>query len=405
MKPLAYLAICATILLSVGCSENLITDEPRQTDVEIEPGTEDTERDEEQDPASNEEQEPEQGEENDPETGDENDPEEEWPAILMTDYIYFNDVAESFDYPAMISGSWSIEMADNDWFAVSPDHGEAGDLTITFTALTDNLSLQMRTTTLTVICGEDRWDIEVKQREHQLYRDFDFDFLFELSRRGLMPNPHSQSITLEDIEQLKQITELSVFGAYSYPEGKHLGKLTSLKGIEFFTELTKLSCWGNHITELDLSHNPKLKKLSCYNNDLTRLDISNCPHLTYLNCNNNQLTQIDFSNNTELRDIRVYNNELQDIDISKCVPLRNFNCANNRLTELDMSRNKHLYYLTCFNNPGRDGLFRVLSWFDNETIPTLAEPTEVRDSMKAQFTTKSWTYDGAPVAIDYIKAD
>lgn len=127
--------------------------------------------------------------------------------------------------------------------------------------------------------------------------------------------------------------------------------------------------------------------------------------MRYLNCHDNNLSEIDLSNNHELREIVIGDNELQDIDISTNSVLRTLWCENNRLTELDMSRNTHLYYLTCFNNPGRNGVFRVLSWFDNETIPEKAEPTEVRDDLKASFTTKPWKYDGATVTIDYVKAN
>lgn len=195
-------------------------------------------------------------------------------AIITGDYINFDDIAGSAEVLLLVTGAWSIEMDDNDWLSVSPDHGEAGDFTLTITALSDNLVCEKRETTLTITCGEHSCQMRVEQLEHKLYRDFDFEFLFQLSLRGLMPNPYSASIKPEDIERLKQVTELYVSGAYSYPEERYLGKLTSLKGIEFFTELTKLSCWGNHITELDLSHNTKLKELACYNNDLTRLDIS-----------------------------------------------------------------------------------------------------------------------------------
>ena len=42
--------------------------------------------------------------------------------------------------------------------------------------------------------------------------------------------------------------------------------VTSLKGIEYFTGLTKLFCAGNKIEELDLSQNTKLQQIYCANN-------------------------------------------------------------------------------------------------------------------------------------------
>ena len=56
--------------------------------------------------------------------------------------------------------------------------------------------------------------------------------------------------------------------------------IKTLKGIEFFTELTYLVCDQNEISELDLSGNEKLYYLACeYNDELSTLDIRNCPRL------------------------------------------------------------------------------------------------------------------------------
>ena len=59
--------------------------------------------------------------------------------------------------------------------------------------------------------------------------------------------------------------------------------ITDLTGIEGFTDLTRLSC---------------------YNNQLTSLNVSNNTALTYLGCGKNQLTILDVSNNTALTVIR-----------------------------------------------------------------------------------------------------
>ncbi len=60
------------------------------------------------------------------------------------------------------------------------------------------------------------------------------------------------------------ITELSI----------QIQGIKSLEGIEYFTELTYLSCSNNQLTSLDLSKNTELTQLWCYNNKLTSLDIS-----------------------------------------------------------------------------------------------------------------------------------
>ncbi len=68
--------------------------------------------------------------------------------------------------------------------------------------------------------------------------------------------------------------------------------ITSLKGIEYFTNLQELNCQDNELTELDVSANTELTILNCSNNQLTELDVSANTELTILNCSNNQLTTL-----------------------------------------------------------------------------------------------------------------
>ena len=99
----------------------------------------------------------------------------------------------------------------------------------------------------------------------------------------------------------------------------HSMKIKSLKGIEYFTELTWLSCRSNELTELDITKNTKLKRLFCWENQLTTLDVSKCPNLEYLECAYNQLTAIDVSKNPKLIRFNTEGNRLTSIDVSKHV--------------------------------------------------------------------------------------
>ena len=60
--------------------------------------------------------------------------------------------------------------------------------------------------------------------------------------------------------------------------------ITSLKGIEVFTNLEELMCRNNQITSLDLASLVNLSKLDCSYNQLTSLDLSDHPFLTDLTC-------------------------------------------------------------------------------------------------------------------------
>lgn len=61
--------------------------------------------------------------------------------------------------------------------------------------------------------------------------------------------------------------------------------LVSLKGIEYFTKLTDLSCGGNQLASLDVTKNGQLTSLSCGFNQLTSLDVSKNTKLTSCICN------------------------------------------------------------------------------------------------------------------------
>ena len=53
--------------------------------------------------------------------------------------------------------------------------------------------------------------------------------------------------------------------------------------------MKRLSCYGNSLSELDVSNNSELTDLYCYLNNLTTLDISNNSELNSLWCHDNNL--------------------------------------------------------------------------------------------------------------------
>lgn len=127
-------------------------------------------------------------------------------------------------------------------------------------------------------------------------------------------------------------------------------KIHSLKGIEYFTELTTLSCTANQLTELDVSKCTKLTCLECDWNQLTALDVSKNTALTTLICGANKLTTLDVSNNTALNELHCFKNQLTELDISNNIELTNLNCHENQLTELDVSKNSTLKRIWCSEN-------------------------------------------------------
>ena len=155
------------------------------------------------------------------------------------------------------------------------------------------------------------------------------------------------------VSELESVTIMDVRIRYGVPE------MSSLKGIEYFTNIKSLDTYLQPLTSLDISHNTKLEKLDCYgkrdlNDDtgvgLTSLDISNNPNLKYINCRYNFLTELDVSNNPALEELYCGENDIVAIDTRNNLNLLRFICSDNELTSLDVSKNSKLVTLDCMNN-------------------------------------------------------
>ena len=129
-----------------------------------------------------------------------------------------------------------------------------------------------------------------------------------------------------------------------------VSKITSLKGIEYFTALTELNCANNALTELDVTQNTALTSLNCSENELTELDVTKNTALTKLNCSGNALTALDVTQNTALTSLNCSENELTALDVTQNTALTYLGCYSNKLTALDVSKNTALTDLSCYSN-------------------------------------------------------
>lgn len=126
--------------------------------------------------------------------------------------------------------------------------------------------------------------------------------------------------------------------------------IKSLKGIEYFTEIWKLTCVYNDLTEIDLSHNKKLEYLNGHHNQLNELDVSGLPLLEIFYCGHNALPSIDVSKNEKLEDFDCQDNHLDTLNVSQNKELVKLSCGTNNLTELDVRENKKLKELSCYES-------------------------------------------------------
>jgi Leucine-rich repeat (LRR) protein len=91
--------------------------------------------------------------------------------------------------------------------------------------------------------------------------------------------------------------------------------ISSLEGIQSFSNLETLWCWHNDLTNLDISQNSNLRTLVCYGNQLSSLDVSQNQNLENLFCSQNQLTTLDFSQNPNFKDLMCFSNQLVALDL------------------------------------------------------------------------------------------
>lgn len=127
-------------------------------------------------------------------------------------------------------------------------------------------------------------------------------------------------------------------------------EITSLEGIEHFTQLNFLNCSSNQLTDLDLSKNTNLEELDCGGNLLTELDLSKNTKLTKLVCHTNDLTKLDLSANKALTSVNVRDNAIAELNISNCGSLTQLLAEENALTRLDVRGNPALAHLECASN-------------------------------------------------------
>lgn len=163
-----------------------------------------------------------------------------------------------------------------------------------------------------------------------------------------------------------QVTEAQSVGKLSIG----LSYISSLIGIEYFTNLTSLSCQNNQLADLDLSTcskladvdcsmnqlkslnivSPVLTRLNCRGNQLIDLDLSMCPVLVHFDCKSNQLTNLDLGANIQLKYFYCEYNQLSALDVTMNVKLYELFCGSNQLTGLNLSNNIALVLLSCDSN-------------------------------------------------------
>ena len=128
-----------------------------------------------------------------------------------------------------------------------------------------------------------------------------------------IPDPNFKSLLVNDNSiNVNGDSEITMAEAQATTELLVNGNaISDLTGIEAFTNLTRLDCYSNNLTELDVSHNLALTRLHCAANQIETLDISANTLITDIQCHNNGvLTALNIANgnNSNMNWMKAYGN-------------------------------------------------------------------------------------------------
>lgn len=243
----------------------------------------------------------------------------------------------TIDISANVEWTITVFQSEELWLTVSPLQGK-GDATITLEAA-ENTEFAERIAFI-AITGEDVYTDTIKvvqaptldvveKIEDEIFKQFCLDEYDHSPKDGKISKK----------EALNAI-EIKVKGM----------KISSLAGIEYFTNLRKLDCSDNKIKEIDVSKNRELRTLDCSINPISAIEVDELPKLSDLQIHSTNIKKIDVSKNVELYMLITSNSPITSLNVLENKELAVLLCSDNQLTDLDVSKNSKLLMLHCPNN-------------------------------------------------------
>lgn len=99
--------------------------------------------------------------------------------------------------------------------------------------------------------------------------------------------------------------------------------ISSLKGIEYLTEVSYLCCRDRRLSNLDVSALDKLWELSVYGNQIESITFGDHPLLENISLSDNKLTSLNVSDMPKLNNLDFTSNQLGTLEITDCPALKN----------------------------------------------------------------------------------
>ncbi|HEU0137507.1 MAG TPA: T9SS C-terminal target domain-containing protein, partial [Flavobacterium sp.] len=126
--------------------------------------------------------------------------------------------------------------------------------------------------------------------------------------------------------------------------------ISTMEGIQHFTNLRTLICNGAGINVLPLDGLTNLTELECGANDILSLDLSDCTALRILHCHSNSISALDLTMFPLLEMVTCSDNQLQSLQVHGLANLTYLACSVNELSVLSLAGLTALESLTCGNN-------------------------------------------------------
>ncbi|GAB3719248.1 T9SS type A sorting domain-containing protein [Flavobacterium koreense] len=132
--------------------------------------------------------------------------------------------------------------------------------------------------------------------------------------------------------------------------------ISSLDGIEFFTNLQFLYCHYNSLSSLNITSLTQLKILRCDFNNLSNINLTGLTNLQGVNCTNNQINNLNFTGLNNLKSIICANNQITQLDFSLNPLFKELECKNNNLTSINLKNGiNHDFSNVNFNDCWKTG--------------------------------------------------
>jgi hypothetical protein len=129
------------------------------------------------------------------------------------------------------------------------------------------------------------------------------------------------------------------------------GDVTSLEGIQYFTNLKYLNFTGNQVSgTFDATIFPNLIDLYCNANNLTGLNVSGLGQLISLRFHDNDVAVLDTEGLNSLETLFFRGNNIANIDLNNTPNLKNLYISGNNINSLNVSMLQALEVLMCENS-------------------------------------------------------